>query len=378
MRIILLGNYLPDRQQSMHRFALMLQEGLEKAAVQTEIWYPTLLFGKLTKSTTSGLGKWLSYLDKWVVFSLLVWWRVNVSRRGEKDLRFHICDHSNAPYLGVLPTDRTVITCHDVLAIRGALGHADAYCPASKTGKIYQKWILKHLTSARKIAAVTQTTLNQLQVLAPVNRQPEQRWLTIHNAFNAPFAPTVSTEAQHLLSRAGLQTDKPFILYVGSDLPRKNRSMLLDMVAQLGDQWQGSICYAGQAVEGRLVDHARKLNLQERVVSVARPDHATLQALYSHCEALVFPSFSEGFGWPVIEAQACEAPVISSTLAPMPEVSGGAALFADPTRPHEFARALLTLQDARVRSQLIEQGRSNCTRFSDQAMISAYLDLHHA
>ena len=90
----------------------------------------------------------------------------------------------------------------------------------------------------------------------------------------------------------------------------------------------------------------------------------------------MFPSFSEGFGWPPIEAQACGAPVIASNLAPMPEVSGEAALFADPYSPQAFAEAFLTLKgNVSLKEDLIQKGIKNIERFHIDKMMRAYLEL---
>ncbi len=78
----------------------------------------------------------------------------------------------------------------------------------------------------------------------------------------------------------------------------------------------------------------------------------------------------------MIEAQACGTPVIASNLEPLPEVSGGAALLADPHDARSFAVALLQLNDAAVRESLIVQGFKNATRFGLAPMIDGYLALH--
>ncbi len=86
-------------------------------------------------------------------------------------------------YLKQLPVDRTVITCHDVLAIRGALGYEDAGVSASKTGKILQNWILNNLTDARKLAAVSAPLTSNCARLTINIRRSIQRtgaWCTMH------------------------------------------------------------------------------------------------------------------------------------------------------------------------------------------------------
>ncbi|UPK71951.1 glycosyltransferase family 4 protein [Chitinophaga filiformis] len=373
MRIVLIGNYPKDRQESMERFARMLESGLQQAGHTTEIWRPTVFFGSFFKATSGGMGKWFGYVDKWILFPLVL--RLKNAFR-PKDTQYHICDHSNAFYLKHLPKQRTIITCHDVLAIRGAKGHADAYCPASSFGKVMQEWILSNLISAKKIACVSQLTLKQLKELAAGKGKDESNWEVIHNGFNGDFAPVAKAESEALLKDFGLSADEPYILHIGSRLQRKNRKMLLDMVHVLGDKYKGKICYAGNEIEESLYAHAVKLGLQDRLVSVKKPPHATLKALYSSCYAFIFPSFSEGFGWPVIEAQACGAAVVASNIEPMPEISGGVALHADPHQPQAFAAEFLKLSDKAIKDAIINQGFVNVKRFSPDIMIKAYLSMY--
>lgn len=371
MRIVLIGNYLPDRQESMKRFAYMLNDGFRLIGIESEIWCPSVLFGSRAKKTDAGIGKWLGYLDKWIIFPLLLRWR-HFNKSYEADTYFHICDHSNAPYINHLPINKTSITCHDVLAIRAGLGYEDSYITTSRLGEKLQSIILKSLKKAHKLAAVSQFTLDQLQELTNLKRG---EWRVIHNSFNAEFYPMSVTEASTTLSQTAFDFTIPFLLHVGSGLPRKNRQLLLDMVFLLGDKWQGNICFAGEALDINLLNQAAALGLTERVISIVGPDHTTLVALYSICKAFIFPSYSEGFGWPVIEAQACGAPVIASTIAPMPEVSGGAALHANPADAQEFVDAFMRLENNSTRDALIQQGFANCKHFENQHMIAAYLEL---
>lgn len=376
MHIILVGNYLPDGQESMQRFANMLAGGFEELGITTETWRPVQLFGAGSKPTNAGVRKWLGYLDKWIVFPVILRWR---QRRYAKQagVRFHICDHSNSPYLGHLDNQRTSITCHDVLAIRGALGHSDSYLTPSRLGEKLQQWILHHLSQAKRLACVSQLTLEQLVKLEHgAHTKHPANWQVIHNAFNADFRPMPLDEREGILRQAKFPLSTPFLLHVGSGQTRKNRLMLLEMVHALGNRWAGTICLAGEAPDEALLARASALGLRDRLVVMLKPNHQTLVALYSHCEAFVFPSYSEGFGWPVIEAQACGVPVIASSIAPMPEVSGGAAIHASPDDVQAFAEAVLTLQQPAVRAALIAQGFENCHRFTLRHMTQAYLRLY--
>ncbi len=376
MKIILIGNYRLDKQESMLRFTQFLYTGFRDAGYECEIWLPSIVFGSFLKTSETGFKKWIGYLDKWIVFPIILWWRLRDKELRSANTRFHVCDHSNAPYLKHLPKDRTGITCHDVIAIRGALGFADAAATSTVAGKILQKWILNGLKGAKLLACDTHVTLSQLNNLLINEPKQTKDWRVIHLGFNDEFKPLDKKDRNTLLVQSNINPEIPFILHVGSGHPRKNRKLLIDMVAALGSRWTGVICFAGQALNEAMLSHAEALGVRQRIFSVVGPSHTMLLALYSSCEAFIFPSFSEGFGWPPIEAQACGAPVIASNIEPMPEVSDGSALHADPTKPKEFAEKFLLLQDQTFRANLIRKGFENIIRFHPNRMINSYLALH--
>jgi glycosyltransferase involved in cell wall biosynthesis len=376
MHIILIGNYKPDDQVSMQRFTSMLDQGFNEAGVTTEIWYPRVFFGKWVKRTNYGFDKWLGYIDKWIIFPVILKRRIKKNIRQNKLCTFHICDHSNAPYLKYLPVEQTVITCHDVLAIMGAFGYPDVYCEASRMGRILQSWILKYLIKAEKLAAVSKETLNQLELLSNGKLPIKKKWRIIHNGFNKDFKPLDASDFSSILSLINIELKKPFLLHVGSGQPRKNRELLVEMISILGRKWNGNICFAGEGIDPKLAAYASSLGVTDKMISVVSPEHKHLMALYSACDAFIFPSFSEGFGWPLIEAQACGAPVIASNIAPLPEVSGGAAIHKDPKNAREFANAFLSLGNKDIREGLIKKGFENSSRFNSKKMIQEYLDLH--
>ncbi len=94
-----------------------------------------------------------------------------------------------------------------------------------------------------------------------------------------------------------------------------------------------------------------------------------LRALYSRAEALLFPSFEAGYGWPVAEAQACGCPVGTSNRAPMTEVGGEAATYFDPLDPESAVTAVGSVLGTRGRHPV-------STRFSAAAMVEGYLTLY--
>src|SRR6266705_5347261 len=150
--VLLIGNYPPDRQQSMRRFGTMMLQGLNNSGIAAKLIAPQARFGKF-RGAGSFVAKWLGYIDKFVLFPR----QLQTALAEEKPSVVHICDHSNAMYDGWIEHVPVVVTCHDLLAVRGALGE-ETNCPASVTGKFLQKWILRNLRRADGVVCVSQAT----------------------------------------------------------------------------------------------------------------------------------------------------------------------------------------------------------------------------
>ena len=119
-----------------------------------------------------------------------------------------------------------------------------------------------------------------------------------------------------------------------------------------------------------------QFGLADRVIEVETPNGETLKALYNLATAMVYPSRLEGFGWPIIEAQACGCPVICGNAAPLPEVAGEAGLYHDVDDEEGFARDLLLLGNPTERARWREKSLANAQRFSRQKMIAQYLEIY--
>ena len=108
-------------------------------------------------------------------------------------------------------------------------------------------------------------------------------------------------------------------------------------------------------------------------------DDEDLPVLYAQCSVFLFPSLSEGFGMPVIEAMACGAPVVSSSATCLPEIAGNAAILANPLKADEIAAGILALTtDESLRSRKIAQGYENATRFNWKSTAESVLNLYEA
>ncbi len=89
-----------------------------------------------------------------------------------------------------------------------------------------------------------------------------------------------------------------------------------------------------------------------------------LPKLYSGATAFVFPSLFEGFGLPVLEAFACDCPVLTSNLSSLPEVAGDAAILVDPYSVEDIKRGLQKVVDPKIRRDLIKKGKTQLQKFS--------------
>ena len=376
-RVLLIGNYPPDGQESMLRFLRLLGEGLPAENIAVETISPVPLFGRWVDPLQSTLGKWLAYVDKYVVFPWRLRRRVRALPAGAV---VHICDHSNAVYVPAAGSagHRVLVTCHDLGAVRGALGEPTD-CPASRTGQVLQRWIVRSLGRADLIACVSSATLEDVRrlVRTPEDGAPPVR--LVLNGLNASYQPLDPARAAARLREAGIELSSPFLLNVGSSLRRKNREGILRALASIKDRWPGRVVFAGEALPEELNALADELGITSRVAQIVKPSHGVLEALYNLAFAMIFPSTFEGFGWPVIEAQACGCPVLCSDAGSLPEVVGRSAFVCPAQDTAAFAGECLRLGDSSAaRAQWRERGFENVARFTASKMIGRYVELYEA
>lgn len=369
--VLLIGNYSPDQQQSMQRFNAMMLQGLSAAGIPAEMIKPESIFGR-SSSTSSFVAKWLAYVDKYILFPFQL-----RKRLAKRPALVHIGDHSNAVYVSRCRGLPVIVTCHDLLAVRGGLGE-ETDCPASATGKLLQRWILRGLRKADVVACVSEATARDAErMVRRGNLLP--RVALVPNGLNFAYGKLPIETARARLARvSGLDSGRPFVLHVGSNLRRKNRDGVLRIFAQAADRWDGQLVFAGELLTEELASLAKGLGIFERVVQIENADNETLEALYNCALALLYPSRFEGFGWPIIEAHACGCPVLCSRAEPLPEVAGEAGLYRELEDEAGFAADLVRLIDPSERAKWSEKSLHNATRFSTDRMIRQYIDLYRS
>jgi len=354
----------------MLRFGQLMRDGLREYGIDARLIQPPAVFGRI-RLFGAVAAKWLGYIDKFILFR----WRLWRSLAARPAL-VHICDHSDATYARRVARFPLVITCHDLFAVRGALGENPNHKP-SFTGRVLQRWIVRGLRRASVIACISSITAADVNRLIVRNSRP--RVAVVPLGLNYPYRQLDRAEARRRLMQIDhLDADTPFILHVGTNTPRKNRDGVLRIFARLKNKWNGRLAFAGELLNAELRGLARKIDILDRIVEIENAETDVLEALYSAAVAMLYPSRFEGFGWPVIEAHACGCPVVSSNCGPLPEVAGAAGIFRAVEDEAGFADDLWRLTDPQERARWSAKALENAARFSAARMISQYRDLYRS
>lgn len=179
--------------------------------------------------------------------------------------------------------------------------------------------------------------------------------------------PLTEAPDDAVLKRANIT--RPFVLFVGTLEPRKNLSGLLRAFAMLPDHLKSGLqlVLAGGQGWGRndLQTEISRLQMTDLVCLTGFVSDADLGTLYRRAKFLAMPSLYEGFGLPIIEANAAGIPVLTSSSSSMPEVGGDAALLVDPLNDTSIANGLERLiADASLYERLRQAARANAARFN--------------
>lgn len=173
---------------------------------------------------------------------------------------------------------------------------------------------------------------------------------------------------------------RPFFLCVGNIEKKKNLGLAvraLHLCRQGGDDIRLVLAGRYGNDEARLRRQIRASGLEDTVHWLGYVDQTTLVALYSVATALLFPSLDEGFGFPPLEAMACETPALVSDAGALPETVGGAALLLPSTDPEAWAEFMLRLLHSEsLKLELRQKGKARAARFTWQLAAEETLDLY--
>lgn len=366
MKVLLIGNYQPDGIISMERFLDVLATTLPKFGHQVRILRPKPYFGSF-QLTLKPIEKWLGYVDKLILFpsqlhQALSWADV-----------VHICDHGNAVYTQYLQHIPHLVTCHDLLAIRSGLGEFPEY-KTGWSGKKLQQMILRGLNQAQSVVCISQQTKNDLLRFSSI---PIDAVHLVYQGLNYPYIPMQLSEVKSNLECLEIPENCHYILHVGANHWYKNRLGLLSIFDKLLPLYKPSklhLIMVGKPFTSEMHEFIQTHNLSQNVIELVEVNSEKLQALYSGAIALVFPSLQEGFGWPIIEAQACGCPVFTSNRSPMNEIGGQAAKYIDPTNPQQSAEQIIF--HLSKRKEITAQGLINAQKFKTEKMIQEYIKIY--
>lgn len=234
----------------------------------------------------------------------------------------------------------------------------------------FYRLALLGLRRADAIIAISEYTKQTL--ISALGIQAERIYVTYLTVDHQKFKPlTVPVEFRQ---RYGLSDKDRYILYVGSEDPRKNLITLVDAFATLRAHVSGvKLLKVGrphfEAERNRLREHIAGLGLEGAILFLDDVPDDDLPLFYNMADIFVMASLYEGFGLPVLEAMACGLPVIVAASSSLVEVTGNAGVLISPTDAEAYARAMIhLLSDSAEHSRLRQCGLTHAKKFSQRAL----------
>ena len=333
MQILLLSNFREDEQKSMLRFGSLLKKNCNNPEIEIFEIYPKSHLQRFCLG--SKLKKWGGYFDKYIIFPRIM--QSLLQKKPPFDL-IHLIDHSNAVYLPKMSqycSTPTLTTCHDLIAIRTALGDFPAAPVTSAKGKRLQHWIRKSFEHSDFYACDSQETKRNLSEVVTRSKNRSQ---VIHLGTETVLE---SNSSMHSSFTFNLEKTK-FALHVGSDAWYKNRKALFHAFKFFCENNREStfkLVVVGPKIQTHELDSQLVNWLRQnrhKVIFLSNITETELQLLYQHAVLFIFPSIIEGFGWPPLEARANGCPTITTKTGAIFEILGNEALYIEPNDQREL------------------------------------------
>jgi glycosyltransferase involved in cell wall biosynthesis len=286
---------------------------------------------------------------------------IELAARRLKADYYHIADHSYAHLALLFPRDRVGIYCHDIDAFRALLPGTTE--PRSRI--LLSRLLLKGLRHAR---VVFHSTLAVREEILRHGLVPRTRLV------QAPLG----VAAEFLTSHTNKRTTPPYLLHVGSCIPRKNIEFLLKVFAAARqDEPELALVQVG----GRWTDTQREYLEREGLISHVQQmrgiSREELAKIYAGAAVVLVPSLAEGFGLPVIEALACGAPVVASDIPVLREVGFQGVRFCSLAREQDWSRTIKEVMAAGMRIDQETRDRIR-THYTWRAQASAIWNAYTA
>lgn len=228
----------------------------------------------------------------------------------------------------------------------------------------YKLFTKKFLRKAKEMITVSE--FSKIDIMQQYG-VPAEKITVVQGAARCGFRPLSWQERE--VVKGSYADGREYFLFTGGIHPRKNLMNLLKAFS-LFKKWQHSNMKL--LIAGRLAwqydDVLTKLKTykyRDDVLLLGYLPDEQLMKVTAAAYAMVYPSFFEGFGLPIVEAMQSGVPVISSNAGSMPEVGGDAALYADPNDPDAIAKQMLNLyRDEILKSSLAEKGKERAALFN--------------
>jgi glycosyltransferase involved in cell wall biosynthesis len=271
------------------------------------------------------------------------------------------------PQQPVFYSGRSITTVHDLTTARFANPAKNPVLFKIKQ-QVYRSLIRRVARRSAGLIAVSQFTKDDLVKFSGINPDKVR---VIYEA-----ADKIETKPEPVLELVG----KKYLLFVGRPNPHKNLNRLVEALAKL-QQTQPNVLLvlAGKTDPNyeQLQKYVSQKNLTSQVVFTDFIDDSQLRWLYENALAYVFPSLSEGFGLPGLEAMCYRLPVVSSNATCLPEIYQDAALYFDPLDIDDMAHKLERIvSDPALQADLAKKGSALVKTYSWQKTAQQTLDAY--
>jgi glycosyltransferase involved in cell wall biosynthesis len=243
--------------------------------------------------------------------------------------------------------------------------------------KIYDIKFKYACKNADKIIAISESTKNDIIKLYEVN---EEKIEVIYQTINPIFFE--ENNKDNLKSQLkNYDLPQEFLLYVGSVEPRKNLKNIIKAYDFLSNSNKIPLVIIGRggAYKNEMMELIKSSNLSTYFLWLNIESNQHLKAIYSKATALVYPSYYEGFGIPILEAIMSNVPVISSNNSSLMEAGGPNSIYIDAAKPTEIADAIdLVLSNSSLREKMIAKGQEYAQKaFNPQVLTNQLVNCYN-
>ncbi|TMI63518.1 MAG: glycosyltransferase family 4 protein [Bacteroidetes bacterium] len=274
---------------------------------------------------------------------------------------------------------RSVVTIHDLVHER----HPEQYSKIDV--EIYRKKFRHACKYADHVIAISEQTKRDI---IDFYKTPEEKITVCYQSCNPAFSQTVSEEEKARIKKL-YNLPEQFFLYVGSIIERKNLLNICKAVFQLKNDLNIPLVVIGNGKEykQKVKEYISQNGLERDIIFLSESasakssssfqSAADFPAIYQSAIAMIYPSFFEGFGIPVLEALCSRLPVITSNISCLPEAGGDAAYYVNPANADEIAEGMKRIfTDRSLAATMKEKGWQHAQNFTQQKCATAVMGVY--